>query len=52
MIKVNIKLVNNSDDSIIASVYKEFKNIDELIRFCTSRSNYKYTCTYDLVKGD
>lgn len=52
MIKVNIKLVNSSDGRIIASgYYKEFKNIDELIRYCTERSNYKYIVDYELVKG-
>lgn len=50
MIKVNIKLVNRYDNRVLASgYYREFKDIDELIRFCTSHSNYKYICDYDLV---
>lgn len=51
MIKVNIKLIYRSDDRVIASgFYKEFKNIDELIRYCTERSNYQYMVDYEIVK--
>lgn len=51
MIKVNIKLINRSDGRVVASgFYKEFKNVDELIRYCTERSNYKYMVDYEIVK--
>ena len=51
MIKVNIKLVKRSDGDVVASgYYKEFKNVDELIRYCTARSNYKYMVDYEIVK--
>ncbi len=52
MIKVNIKLVKRSDGDVVASgYYKEFKNIDELIRYCVERSTYQYIVDYELVKG-
>ena len=46
--KVMIKILEN--ERIIATYFKEFKNIDEIIRYCTTKTNYKYTYDFEVIR--
>lgn len=49
MIKANIKLINRDGRIVASGYYREFNNIDELIRYCTGHSTWNYTVDYELV---
>lgn len=52
MITAMIKVIKNDGDVLFTTDIIRFNNIDDLIMYCTSRTNYKYTYDYELVSDE
>lgn len=50
MINVELLIKDNNDNIKMRGYYKSFANIDELIRYCTSKSHYNFIYDYELVE--
>lgn len=52
MVTAIIKIIKNDGDVLLTTDIIKFKNIDDLIRYCTSKTTYKYTYDYELVSEE
>lgn len=48
--KVMIKILE--DNRLRAYYYKEFNDVSEIIMYCTSKTNGRYTYDFEVVKGE
>ena len=46
--RVMIKILENGD--LKGHYFKGFKDIDEIIRYCNAKTNYKYTYDFEIIK--
>ena len=48
---MKVMILIKDEDKVVGYYYKGFKDIDEIIRYCTTKSSYgKYTYDFEVIR--
>lgn len=47
---MKVMILIKDEDKVVGHYYKGFKDIDEIIRYCTAKTNGKYTYDFEVIK--